>query len=507
MQEKTHLENPDSIGDFVLAQLYWGDLHYHTAVGYAQGSLRRSFEIAREHLDFVAHTGHSQWPDMPEMPQQRHMKWVNGFEVMRENWGQVVQLNREFYKPGKLVTFLGYEWHHSHYGDYHLLYPGEEGELVYHNEVSDLQKHAKQTGAVLIPHHVAYAPDWRGFNWKYFDPEVSPVVEVYSEHGETLSDRTLFPMIRHSNGGIYTANTVGYQLQRGLRAGFSASTDDHFGYPGAWGEGLTGIWASKLTRESLWEALWQRRTYAVTGDRIRLEFFVNDSPMGSEIELTSKRNIKVGIEAMDDLDVIEVIKNGQIIHREYPDEEFNTDELLKQVKTRFEYGWGPWAALDMARVCDWDIRIDVTGGQFLNVSPCFQSGPMEEERRDKILNYDKVSLHWQSYTSRRDAFAERATKHMILKLSGTSNTRLSVTLQKPCEMSYSVTLDELADTSHIEFTGQFTSESILIHRLVFPNRFAKQFSFVDEDNEPCYYYIRARQSNGQMAWSSPIWVG
>ncbi len=487
--------------------LYWGDLHYHTAVGYARGSLRRSFEIAKEHLDFVAHAGHSQWPDMPKMPQERHMKWVKGFEVMHQNWDQVIEMTEEFHRPGELVTFLGYEWHHSHYGDYHLLYPGGKGELAYHDEVIDLQRHAKQTGAVLIPHHVAYASDWRGFNWEHFDPEVSPVVEIYSEHGETLSDRTIFPMIRHSNGGIYTANTVAYQLRHGLRAGFTASTDDHFGYPGAWGEGLTGIWADQLTREALWEALWQRRTYAVTGDRIRLEFSVNDAPMGSEIEHTNMRHISVGVEAVDEIDVIEIFKNGRIIHREYPTDELSSDDWPELVKTRFEYGWGPWAALDMARVCDWDIRIDVRGGQLRNTVPCLQSGPMEEERRDKLLSHDESSLHWQSYTSRKDAFAERATKHMILELSGAPDTRIDVTLQKPSEMSYSVTLGELANTSHIHFTGRFTSESILIHRLVFPGQFIRQFSFVDEDSEPAYYYIRVRQANGQMAWSSPVWVG
>lgn len=158
-------------------------------------------------------------------------------------------------------------------------------------------------------------------------------------------------------------------------------------------------------------------------------------------------------------------------------------------------------------VCDWDIQISLKDGQLLNVVPCFQSGPMEEERRDKILNWDDLSLHFQSYTSRRDAFAERATKHLILELAGNPDTQINVTLKKPKEMNYSVILGELADTSHIEFTGQFTSESILIHRLISPARFAKQFSFVDKDTEPAYYYVRVRQSNGQMAWSSPVWVG
>ena len=38
-------------------QLFWGDLHNHNAVGYAKGSLERSIDIAREHLDFFAFTG------------------------------------------------------------------------------------------------------------------------------------------------------------------------------------------------------------------------------------------------------------------------------------------------------------------------------------------------------------------------------------------------------------------------------------------------------------------
>ena len=69
-------------------RLFWGDLHNHNAVGYGKGSLERSIELAHEHLDFFAFTGHASWHDMPTMPGDRHMKWVNGFEVTRNNWGK-----------------------------------------------------------------------------------------------------------------------------------------------------------------------------------------------------------------------------------------------------------------------------------------------------------------------------------------------------------------------------------------------------------------------------------
>ena len=37
----------------------------------------------------------------------------------------------------------------------------------------------------------------------------------------------------------------------------------------------------------------------------------------------------------------------------------------------------------------------------------------------------------------------------------------------------------------------------------------RQFTFVDTDevNHGDYYYVRVRQQDGSMAWSSPIWVG
>ncbi|MFO7947006.1 MAG: hypothetical protein R6V19_09330, partial [Armatimonadota bacterium] len=58
-------------------------------------------------------------------------------------------------------------------------------------------------------------------------------------------------------------------------------------------------------------------------------------------------------------------------------------------------------------------------------------------------------------------------------------------------------------------TGAFTSESVLIHRLVIPASYELDFTWTDEDSDPSsddFYMIRVTQSNGHIAWSSPIWV-
>ena len=106
-------------------RLFWGDLHNHNEVGYAKGSLRRSIENAQEHLDFFAFTGHSSWHDMPIMPGDRHMKWVNGFKVQADHWPKTRQMIREA-NTGDFTALLGYEWHSSRFGDYCMVYPGDQ---------------------------------------------------------------------------------------------------------------------------------------------------------------------------------------------------------------------------------------------------------------------------------------------------------------------------------------------------------------------------------------------
>ena len=74
---------------------FFGDLHNHNQVGYAQGTLERAFEIARNHLDFYAFTPHSYWPDVGEYDGKIEHKWKNGFAVAKHRWPDVVRHARE----------------------------------------------------------------------------------------------------------------------------------------------------------------------------------------------------------------------------------------------------------------------------------------------------------------------------------------------------------------------------------------------------------------------------
>ncbi|MEQ8787227.1 MAG: DUF3604 domain-containing protein [Pirellulaceae bacterium] len=491
-------------------QLYWGDLHNHNAVGYAQGSLERSIELAQEHLDFFAFTGHASWHDMPKMPGDRHLKWVNGFKVHRDHWPKTRRLIEEA-NSDQFAALLGYEWHSSHFGDYCVIFPGDEENLYLPDHAEKLLDFAEAKGAFAIPHHVGYKQGWRGANFDYFRTATSPVVELFSEHGCTETDRSPFPMIRHSNGGRSTSNTIVPQLKKGLRFGFVASSDDHLGYPGAYGEGVLGVWAKDLSRQSLFEAVRARRTYAATGDRIGLEFTINGRPMGSELEYTTDRQIDVRVEGQDAVQMVELIRNGRVIERHFPED--HADGRLKlpgRAKCRLTYGWGPWAALGLGRTALWDMTIKIDGGRFLRATPCFQAAPFDEALRDKLQVVSDREIHLTSNTTRVNCYAEDPTKGVVLELEGKPDAELTVVLRKPAEQSIRAKLADLRDDNVVTFTGVFTSESWIVERLVGPSEFAASIRWQDDRQDAGqgdWYYVRVTQHNGHMAWSSPIWVG
>ncbi|MCD6122643.1 MAG: hypothetical protein J7K04_12470 [Spirochaetales bacterium] len=494
-------------------KLFWGDLHNHNAVGYAKGSLKRTIDIARENLDFFAFTGHGWWHDMPLMPGDRHMHWVKGFEAHRKHWPKTRQMIKEA-NDESFVAFLGYEWHSSAFGDYCLIFKEDQPDLFLPDHVAKLLDFARSKNSLAIPHHVAYKLNWRGYNWAYFDPELSPVVEIFSEHGCTMSDRAPYPMILHSNGGRDITNTIEYQLSKGLRFGFVASTDDHFGYPGAFGEGLAGIWAEDLSADSIFEAIRARRTIAVTGDRISIDFSLNENPMGKELPYTDKRIFAIDVESPESIEIIELVKNNRTIKRFFPDDFYQRpNKLPERTKLKFQYGWGPWAALDLERICLWDINISIEGGRFLGAERHFQSGPFAENLRDNLKRISQKSFHLKSYTSRKQAYLEDPTKSIVFEIEAQPNAKVEFEFTEPCKKKFKVQLSDLLEENRVFFTGVFTSESFSLHRLTLKGEYKAQFQWEDDSNNfsgnsstADLYFLRVRGHNNQWGWSSPIWV-
>ncbi|MCM8770021.1 MAG: DUF3604 domain-containing protein [Candidatus Omnitrophica bacterium] len=317
--------------------LYWGDLHTHFQ-DLAQGDFL--LQAARENIDFTAVLCY------PFFQEEK-----NGFliETTRQRpefltwWARVNELSAKHHQPGRFVTFPGYEWHgnRTRYGDHNVIYQQEGFPLDDTWSLPTLYRKMKKRLALVIPHHTAYYVGFRGKDWRYFDPQPSPLMEIFSSHGSSEGIETPRSLETNINMGPLTS---GGSFQDGLAFGHQIGvigSNDGPGLPGRWGLGRAAVWAEELTRESLWEAFQSRRTYAVTGDRITLELWAEGKPMGSIFQAGRTVELEVNLECSSFLDRVELIHNNLRTESFIPQPSSQISSWQKHYKVRVEMGWGP----------------------------------------------------------------------------------------------------------------------------------------------------------------------
>ena len=490
------------------AQILFGDIHNHNAYGYGIGSLERSIDIAQAHLDFFAFTGHSSWHDTEEMEGGREQHWLKGFDKLKSGWPDVQNLIADANKDDEFSTFLGFEWHSSHFGDQCVVFPDDHQPLAYPDHVQKLREFCVEKKALMIPHHLAYPSGSRGVNWDEFDECCTPVVEIFSEHGNSEDDRGPFTFFNHSMGPRETSQTVKAALEKGLKFGFVASSDSHNGFPGAYGEGLLAVHSRGQDRASIIDAINNRHTYALTGDRILVDYSVDGRLMGSTINAGKNVEISYDVRCPDELEVVEIIQNGEIVHRAYPKSKVDlATAIAEPFQIRLEWGWGPWGDLALDRIADWAFKLEINGGNILNVTPCLQSGPFDEKRRHRFDLKSKTELNIISYSARHGGYRQNPNQSVVLELEGNGATELKLAMSQPTSASSVHTIAEMHQGSASLFTGPFPKESYQWHRLVaLPSSRVTgkaQFQIPDDRSN---IYLRVKQQNGHIAWASPVFV-
>jgi hypothetical protein len=486
--------------------ILYGDIHNHNAHGYGVGSIERSLDIARTHLDFFAFTGHSSWHDMPTMEGGRERHWIDGFKKLKDTWPRVQQVIADGNRDGEFSAFLGFEWHSSTWGDQCVVFPEDNRPIFYSSDPEQLRRFCVEERALMIPHHLAYPKGHRGVNWDVFREDCTPVVEIFSEHGNSEDDRGPYGFYTHSMGGRETANTARAALDAGKRFGFVASSDDHAGFPGGYGEGLMAALATDLSRPAILEAVRARRTYALTGDRIEVDFSVNGAPMGATVSAGRQVEVAFDVRGRDELDVIEIVQDGRVVHRAHAKE--TPVNFSKPVQLRLEWGWGPWGALALERICDWAMQLKLTRGRIARFFPCLASMPFDEQRRHRFERQGDAGLAIRSYTSRRNAYRENPNQSVVLELETSADAALELMLTEPVAQSASANLGDLARGSLNFFTGPFPKEGWQWHRIVplAASSVAGRCKLEVPAGKSSYVYLRARQKNGHMAWASPVFL-
>ncbi|MFP4501797.1 MAG: DUF3604 domain-containing protein [Candidatus Hydrogenedentota bacterium] len=267
-------------------RLYFGDMHTHTL------DCDGTIDIA-EHFNYAPHVAGLDFGAV-----SCHAEYFG----CKAAWDRYLAETAAAHRPGRFVTFYGYEWANQGHTNAYFLDPGQVT-LLYGPRLCEkgrapdeppFRRSCKTEGAFMsmlrehehpvfcIAHcHTRYGED--------VDDRVLWLDEIYSCHRRDRSKRE--EQLRHN-------------LARGLRLGVVAGSDMHrltMGHlckqPGKiWPQGgredaqyqtagLQATFAGELTRRALYEGMRARHTYGTTGARIILRFHCGEQPLGSQVVL------------------------------------------------------------------------------------------------------------------------------------------------------------------------------------------------------------------------------
>lgn len=483
--------NPVRVEDDPAYRVYWGDTHGHTAFAEGQGSPDGYYRFGRDvaRLDFLSLSEHDQWMDDSE-------------------WRSLMEMISKYEVPGKFTAILGFEWtSRIEYGGHHNVFfrttpdrrrvPNQEAALL--DELYDGLRRQNGPDDVLIIPHAHQAGDWTNS-----DPEMERLVEIQSGHGT-------FDWF----GNKYLLN--GYQV------GFVGASDNHNGHPGYSGignrqlGGLAAALAPENSPDEIFSALRDRATYATTGERILLDATLNGERMGGRQGDASVRRIDCRVNGTAPIDAIDVIKNGTIIYtKRFLEGDVSSDAWVQITLESSTEVVGERVVPRGGR--PWKGTMRVKGARLI-------------EHRDPWFTQPATYHVAQSATGRNQIDFDLPTrgrgKSLLLRLSGASpDTVVTVDMEATTESrgsgGYARVPQELpanmVDFRLGDLQGQVErkeyqvlgyTDALSAQIVTSGQALDQEFSFTDqgEARSGDYYYLRVRQIDGSMAWSSPFWVG
>jgi hypothetical protein len=322
----TYWSNPIMVDNFTdtTSNIYWGDIHGHSALSDGSGTPEHHFYYARHIacLDFNAMTDHGET-----------MGITPGGLDHSEYAANLANVDGEF------VAFQGIEWTNAKTGHYTCIFSGNtliKAPVLSFFVITSTQQlwnaldaFTDSTGcrALALPHHTTkqeYPQDWTLINPKYVK-----IAEVTSVHGECLFEHR-DPYNYVGMGDPPPQYTYGSAIMDAFKMGYRmtlyASSDEHDGHPGhslshtnayighqrpwtTWPNrmdlpypgGLTAVYASDLSRDSVFTGL-ENQTIFASSDHGRpfLNFNINGTQVGNGSTLkvsnsTTAREINVVI--------------------------------------------------------------------------------------------------------------------------------------------------------------------------------------------------------------------
>lgn len=472
-------------------RIYWGETHGHCGYAEGQGTPEGFFTFGRDdaRLDFLTLSEHDIWLDDYE-------------------WAHLGALTRKFNQEGAFITILGYEWsQNTNRGGHHnVFFRTTEGRkrMGVHEAPTlsalyqKLREHNAVEDVLIIPHaHEAG-------EWRMNDPEMEKLVEIMSMHGT-------FEWF----GNAY--------LKQGFELGFVAASDDHLSHPGYTGTlprglfqrgGLAAVLAPEKTTDAIFEAMKRMATYATTGERIILETTLNGQPVGTRIAAAESRTVRAKAIGTAPIESMSVIKNGDVVWtKDYLTDVSGTSQtLLVSI----------WSTSDQGvrglprQFKPWNGSIEVKGAKVKSAKPLRLQNVYAD--RVAVDGDNKVSFTFMTRGRSQDVLVEldgaRPSTELTVNIDAGIELRPGTAIFVPIAQTPASTqtfrLRELEKgLKTFEYRVLRYTDRVQIRTVHTDAPMEQDIEFTDPTppNDGDYYYVRAVELGGGMAWSSPIWVG
>lgn len=460
---------------------YWGDLHAQSDATVGTGTEEEYFTFARDvaALDFCSHQG-------------------NDFQVRDSDWKKLNDVVRTFHKDHAFVAFPGWEWSGNSTvgGDRNVWFLEEdmpifrsshwqisepETDLTPADTANDLFERCRALPRekVLLGSHVGGRfADIR----KFFDQDLGPLVELVSCWG--VFEWMLWDAFDHNYIVGVMCNSDGHKG----RPGAEGPGAGQFGIP----NGLTCVLAEEQTRQSIFRALKERRCYGTTGARIDLDFTINNHPMGSVVEhAPEKVRLFAEVKGTAPIESIEVYERKTVIHTWRPPEFASL-----QTSPHLRVSWKGSRIRGRGRRVNWDGTISLSPDAPAITSAVAQfDTPIDRitavgDRDVSFISQTTGDTDWIDLTLAAPAAAGTLT---FASKAGTRSLDLS-------------TLTSAAPRTTFDFGG--LDMRLKVER--YPASIAQSNAAIAIDlPAPAAltpYFVKITQSDGQMAWCSPIYI-
>lgn len=372
--DQIYTANPMVAEDSLEQSVYWGDIHCHS---WGDDTIRQMSSRSRK-LDPISR--HMQARDIGRLDFAAPGPTSPATDKRKQIWQVHREAAKQVDEPGKYVPFLSFEAHPSHPqtvlggGDRNVIFQSLEESCLpkFNIAMTELEEQYGNRDDVIIQSHIGgNAPMWDCYLTKR-----ERMLEISSGFGnaEWLLQKALHRGFRPAVCGCS-------DLHLGLLGG-PRSVETYRGRFGkllnvrdaAYGTGpLTAVLANRLDRDSIWEAMTNRLTYATSGARMVLDFTCNGCTVGSEMTRTDRYEVKLSCHGTEKIDRIDLISGKYIVHSWYPNvldvqekveltgREICGDWIYMRVhQTDNQYGWTTpvWVIPDFPVHQDEDLALE-----------------------------------------------------------------------------------------------------------------------------------------------------